>query len=207
MNDVIIERIAARAEAILTRPPVEVEASGRHVHLNRAAIDALFGKGYALTKQADLSQPGQFSCKERVRVKGPKGEFPKVIVLGPERPETQIEISGTDAVVLGVPPVVRLSGDIAGTPPARLIGPAGEYVTTQGVIVAQRHIHMTPQDAARFGAHDGQTVSVYIWGNRSTTFNHVIIRVSPKFATYMHIDYDEANACGFYKGMTGLIGL
>jgi len=207
MNNRVIERVTERVEAILKRPPVEVEASGRHVHLNREAIDILFGKGYALTKQADLSQPGQFSCVERLCVKGPKSSFPNVIVLGPERNETQIEISNTDAIALGIPAVVRLSGDISGSPSARLIGPAGEMIIKQGVIVAMRHIHMVPKDAARYGVRDGQSVSVYIWSNRSTTFNNVIIRVSPQFATYMHIDYDEANACGFHKGMVGLIEL
>ena len=207
MNERIIERVTERVEAILTRPPVEVEASGRHVHLSREAIDILFGKGYSLSKQADLSQPGQFSCKERICVQGPRGEFPSVIVLGPQRKETQIEISNTDAVILGIPAAIRLSGDITGTPPARLIGPAGELTVTYGVIVAKRHIHMSPKDATRYGVKDGQTVSVYIWSSRSTTFNNVIIRVSPQFTTYMHIDYDEANACGFYKGMVGLMEL
>ena len=207
MNSSIIDRIVERAEAVLTRPPIEVEASGRHAHLSREAVDALFGKGYALTKQADLSQPGQFSCKERVRVIGPKGEFPAVVVLGPERAETQIEISSTDAVALGVPAIVRLSGDISGSAAARLVGPAGELRIERGVIVAMRHIHMTPADAARLGIRDGRGVSAYIWSERSTTFKSVIVRVSPKFTTRMHIDYDEANACGFRKGMTALIEL
>ena len=179
MNERIIERVAERVEAILKRPPVEVEASGRHVHLSREAIDALFGKGYTLTKQADLSQPGQFSCKERICVKGPKAEFPSVVVLGPERKETQIEISNTDAIILGIPAALRLSGDLSGAQPARIIGPAGEMTAEKSVIVARRHIHMPPAVAKRYGVRDGQTVSVYVWSSRSTTFNNVVIRVSP----------------------------
>ena len=205
MNYEVIERAAERAAALLARPPVEVEASGRHAHLSREAVDILFGRGYALTKQADLSQPGQFSCVERVGVSGPRGGFPSVTVLGPERGDTQIEISSTDAVALGVPAVIRLSGDIAGSAPARLTGPAGELFIEQGVIVAMRHVHMTPGDAARYGVRDGRGVSVYLWGERSATFRNVIVRVSPNFAPRMHIDYDEANACGFYKGMAGFI--
>ena len=208
MSEGLVERVARRVEAIIQRPMfVKVEASGRHAHLSREAVDILFGKGHSLTKQADLSQPGQFSCRERIRVIGPKAEFPSVVVLGPERKETQIEISNTDAIVLGIPAVIRQSGDLTDTPSARLAGPAGELTARRGVIVAQRHIHITPGDAALYGVRDGQVVSVHIWNRRSVTFNNVVIRVSAHFATYMHIDYDEANACGFQNGMIGLIEL
>jgi len=190
---------------LFERPPVELEASGRHVHLTREAVEALFGKGHALTKRADLSQPGQFSCEERVRVIGPKGEFPSVVILGPERKECQVEVSATDAVALGIRAPVRLSGSIANTPGARLVGPAGAIELERGVIVAARHIHMAAKDAARYGVCDRQPVSVFVCGERPTTFRDVIVRVSPQFATFMHIDYDEANACGFAKGLIGFL--
>lgn len=205
IDDVLVERILRRVQVYLARPWVALEASGRHVHLSRQAVDALFGAGYRLTKTADLSQPGQFVCEERVRAIGPRGEFSGVVVLGPERGETQVEISATDARTLGLSVPVRLSGSIQQTPGLRLAGPAGELELPNGVIVAARHIHMTPEDADRFQLRDGQVVSVRVFGQRATTFHDVILRVSPTFATYMHIDYDEANACGFQKGMAGVI--
>jgi propanediol utilization protein len=156
-----------------------------------------------LTPVADLSQPGQFVCKERIGVVGPKGEFPAVVILGPERAETQVEISATDALTLGVKPPERLSGSLAGTPGIRLVGPKGSVEVDHGVMVAQRHIHMHPDFARQHGLVDRQVVSVKVWGERAVTFDNVVLRVSPDFATYMHIDYDEANACGFRKGMLG----
>jgi len=206
-NDELIGRVAERVSEIIARPRIPLEASGRHVHLSRTDIDTLFGHGYQLRPRGRLSQPGQFSCEERVRVVGPKGEFPSVVILGPERKETQAEISLTDAKILGVDAPTRLSGDTASTPGIRIEGPKGEVATSHGVIAAKRHIHMTPEDAAAYGVHDGQIVSVRIYGERGTTFHDVILRVSPKFATYMHIDYDEANACGFHKGMVGFLEL
>ena len=196
--DYIMERIA--------EPRVELEASGRHVHLSREAIDILFGVGYRLDFKSNLSQPGQYSCKERVRVVGEKSSFPAVVILGPERSETQVEISKTDATLLGMPVPVRLSGNIEDTPGALLVGPKGELRIERGVIVAQRHIHMLPVFAELYGFHDKQEVSVRVDGERSVTFHEVVVRVSPNFANYMHIDYDEANACGFVRGMTGMIG-
>ena len=204
-TDLVFSRVEERVKSLLTRPVIPIEASGRHIHLSRAVVQILFGKNSKLTYVTELSQPGQFVCRERVRVVGPKGEFPSVVVLGPERSETQLEISRTDAVVLGLNAPVRLSGRIAGSPGARLIGPEGEVVLDQGVIVAERHIHMTPEDAGRWGFKDGQAVPVRLFGERPVTFNGVILRISPEFRTYMHIDYDEANACGFYKGMAGII--
>jgi propanediol utilization protein len=201
----LAERVCSRVAGELSKHRIIIEASGRHAHLKRADIDALFGRGYELTRKGDLSQPGQFSCAERVRAVGPKGEFSSVIILGPERPETQVEISLTDAKILGIDAPIRLSGDIAGTPGIRIIGPAGEIETKNGVIAAKRHIHMTPEDAASYGVRDGRIVSVRVYGERGTTFHDVVLRVSPKFATYMHIDYDEANACAFKKGMIGFL--
>lgn len=205
IDDALVDRIAARVLERLAQPVVALEASGRHVHLTREAVEVLFGKGYRLTRKSDLSQPGQFACEERVTLAGPKKAIPGVIVLGPERPETQAEISATDALALGLSAPVRMSGDIAGTPGARLIGPNGELELESGVIIAKRHIHMTPEDAVRFGFADGQSVSVRVAGDRAVTFHGVALRVSPQFATYMHIDYDEANACGFRQGMVGVI--
>ena len=184
-----------------------LEASGRHIHVSKADLEALFGPGHKLTKRGDLSQPGQFSCVERVRLIGPGGEFPSVIILGPERPQTQAEISLTDAKALGIDAPLRLSGDTAGTPGVKIAGPAGEVDIPQGVIVAKRHVHMSADDAASYGLSDGQTVSVRCGGERGVTFHEVPLRVSPDFATRMHIDYDEANALGFQSGMTGFLEL
>jgi propanediol utilization protein len=204
-NNELADRVTQRVLELLNGPVIPIEASGRHIHLSREAVDKLFGAGYQLTKVSELSQPGQFVCAERLRAKGPKGELASVVVLGPERRETQMEVSATDALTLGVKAALRLSGDTHDTPGIRLIGPAGELELERGVIVAERHVHMTPQDAARWGYKDGQTVSVRTFGERPVVFCNVALRVSPDFTTYMHIDYDEANACGFKKGMPGLI--
>ncbi len=177
---------------------VLVETSARHVHLTEEHIAALFGEGAKLTHKKDLSQPGQFACQERVDIVGPKKTISNVIILGPARPESQVEVSLTDARVLGVPGMVRMSGDIAGTPGCKLVGPAGEVELTEGVIVAKRHIHMTPEDAANFNVADKEVVKVRIDSERSAELDDVVVRVSPKFALAMHIDTDEANAtCAF----------
>jgi propanediol utilization protein len=198
-------RVAERVARMLARPWVPIEASGRHVHLSREDLTVLFGEGYQLTKKADLSQPGQFVCAERIRLEGPKGFFPNLVVLGPERGQTQVEISATDAVTLGIPAPVRLSGDIEDTPGALLTGPRGEIRLKQGVIVAQRHVHMTPGDAERYGLRDGQIIRVRVFGARALIFGNVALRVTSSSATFMHIDYDEGNACSFRKGLTGMI--
>lgn len=189
----------------LERPIVEVEASGRHVHVSPSDMVKLFGPQGVLTPVHELSQPGQFTCAERVRVRGPRGEFAGVTIIGPERKQSQVEMSATDAMVLGVKAPVRLSGDLAGTPGITLVGPEGRVELNEGLIVAKRHIHMHPSFGERFGIHDRQVVSVRLWGERGVTFNNVVVRLSPDFATYMHIDYDEANTCGFRKGMIGTI--
>ena len=178
---------------------VLVETSARHVHLSAEHIEVLFGKGATLTHKKDLSQPGQFACEERVTLVGPKKQIANVIILGPARPATQVEVSFTDARTLGVNAPVRESGDVAGSAGCKLVGPAGEVDITEGVIVAKRHIHLTPDDAAKFGVEDKQVVSVKIdSADRTTIFGDVVCRVSPKFAAAMHIDTDEANAaCAF----------
>ena len=174
---------------------VLVETSARHVHLTEEHIAALFGEGHTLTHKKDLSQPGQFACEERVTVVGPKGSIAKVIVLGPARPASQVEISLTDARTLGVVAPVRESGDVAASGACKLVGPAGEVDLAEGVIAAKRHIHLTPADAEAFGVADKEIVGVKITSeDRSLTFGDVVVRVSPKFAAAMHIDTDEANA-------------
>ncbi len=178
---------------------VLVETSARHVHLSAEHIEVLFGKGATLTHKKDLSQPGQFACEERVTVVGPKKSIPNVIILGPARPATQVEISLTDARTLGVSAPVRESGDVAGSGACKLVGPCGEVEIAEGVIAAKRHIHITPADAEEFGVSDKEIVSVKIESDgRTTVFGDVVVRVSPKFAAAMHIDTDESNAaCAF----------
>jgi len=170
-----------------------VETSARHVHLTREAVETLFGKGHTLTNKKDLSQPGQFACEEKVTVIGPKGAL-KASVLGPERPANQVELSFTDARAIGVVPPVRESGDIAATPGCVLEGPCGKVEMDIGVIVAKRHIHMTPADAEALGVTDKQIVEVKVDTARPLTFGDVVVRVNPNFALAMHIDTDECNA-------------
>ena len=182
---------------------VELEASGRHVHVTKAQAQVLFG--HPLTPKRPLSQPGQYLANERVTVIGPKGRFENVAVLGPERKAGQVEISLTDSRTLGLTPPVRLSGDIAGSPGAELVGPMGKVTLTEGVICAKRHIHMTPADAQRFGVQDKQVVSLRTYTQRPLVFDDTVVRVSEDFATFVHLDYDEANACGFAAGDLGRI--
>jgi propanediol utilization protein len=182
---------------------VELEASGRHVHVTKEQAIILFG--HALTPQRPLSQPGQYLAKERVTVVGPKGEFTNVAVLGPERKAGQVEISLTDARTLGVDAPLRLSGDVCNTPGITLKGERGTVTLPEGVIAAQRHIHLTPEDARKFGVTDKQIVKLQTYTARPVVFEDVAVRVSPDFASYVHLDYDEANACGFQKGDLGRI--
>lgn len=180
---------------------VLVETSARHVHLTEEHIKILFGEGATLTVKKPLSQPGQFACEERVTLVGPKKSIPNVIILGPARSATQVEVSLTDARTLGVDAPVRESGDITGSGACKIVGPCGEVEISEGVIAAKRHIHLTPADAEAFGVEDKQIVSVKISSaDRSTIFGDVVVRVSPKFAAAMHIDTDESNAaCAFGK--------
>ena len=190
-------------EQVVGRLFVELEASGRHVHVTREQAQTLFG--HALTPKRPLSQPGQYLANERVTVLGPKGEFKNVAVLGPERSEAQIEISLTDGKALGIAPPVRLSGDVSDSPGAVLVGPMGSLNLTRGVIAAQRHIHMTPEDAARYGVKDRQVVKLQTYTGRPVIFDDTVVRVHKDFATFVHLDYDEANACGFRPGDLGRI--
>ena len=185
---------------------VLVETSARHLHLSQKDLDMLFGEGYSLTNKKDLSQPGQFACAERVDVVGPKRTLEGVTVLGPLRKTTQIELSMTDARSIGLDAPVRESGDIEGSAGCKLVGPKGEIELKQGVIVAKRHIHMTPEDATEFGVKDKDVVSVKIDSEgRSLVFGDVVVRVRDKFALAMHIDSDESNAAGVKYGMMGTV--
>lgn len=185
---------------------VLVETSARHVHVTQEALEVLFGEGYELTKKKDLSQPGQYACEERVQVIGEKSSFPAVSILGPVRSACQVEISASDARSIGVKAPVRESGDIAGSGACKLVGPKGELELKEGVIVAKRHIHMTPEDAEKYGLKDKQVVSVKIdSAERSLVFGDTVVRVNPQYALAMHIDTDEANAVLAPAGVIGVI--
>lgn len=190
-------------DAVMGRLFVELEASGRHVHVTKAQAQTLFGHG--LTPKRELSQPGQFLSNERLTILGPKGEFSNVAVLGPERPEAQVEISLTDGRSLGIDPPVRPSGNVTDTPGITLVGPAGRVELSRGVMAAQRHIHVNPADAKAMGVTDGQLVRLQTFTSRPVVFSQLLVRIHPGFQTRVHLDYDEANACGFRAGDLGRI--
>ena len=184
---------------------VLVEISARHVHVTQETLEILFGKGAELTKKKDLSQPGQFASNEKVTIVGPKGQM-AASILGPVRKENQVEVTLTEARKLGIAAPVRESGDVAGTPGCKLIGPAGELDIENGVIAAKRHIHLTPEAAEEFGVQDKQIVSVAVGGEgRKLVFGDVVIRVSASYAPAMHIDTDESNAAGITGATEGEI--
>ena len=183
-----------------------VETSARHVHVTQEHLEILFGKGAKLTHKKDLSQPGQFACEERVTIVGPKKEMPNVSILGPVRPETQVELSATDARSIGIAAPIRESGDVAGSGACKIVGPAGEDELSEGVIVAKRHIHLTPETAAERGVKDKDIVWVKIdTDGRKAILGDVVVRVSEKYAPAMHIDTDESNAISAYNGLEGEI--
>lgn len=190
-------------QRVMDRIFVPLEASGRHVHVTSAQAQVLFG--HKLTPKRELSQPGQYLANERVTVVGPKGEFQNVAVLGPERPEAQVEISLTDARFLGLTPPVRPSGKVENSPGVTLKGSMGTVELKQGVIVAQRHIHVHPEDAQRLGVQDKQLVKLKTFTARPVILEELLVRVHPDFRTSVHLDYDEANACGFKNGDLGRI--
>ena len=172
-----------------------VETSARHVHLSDADLETLFGKGAVLHKKKDLSQPGQFASEERVDVVGPKKTLARVSVLGPTRKQTQVELAMTDARSIGIDAPIRESGDLEGSAGRKQVGPAGEIELSEGVIIAKRHIHTTPEDAAEMGVTNGEIVSIKLdTAERALTFGDVVVRVSPNYATVVHIDTDESNA-------------
>lgn len=197
------KKMESLAQAVLERIFVPLEASGRHVHVTKEQAITLFG--HDLTPSRELSQPGQYLAKERVTVAGPKGEFQNVAVLGPARKAAQVEISLTDGRTLGIAPPVRSSGDTKGSPGCTLTGTRGSVTIPEGVIVAQRHIHLHPRDAARFKVRDKQMVKLQTFTSRPAVFEQVMVRVSPDFSPAVHLDYDEANACGFQSGDWGRI--
>ncbi len=185
--------------------PIPIEVSAHHAHLSQADVDKLFGPGHQLTPEHELSQPGQFACREKVHIVGPKGKIDNVRVLGPTRKETQVEIAMTEQFKLGIQPPIRESGDLVNTPGAALVGPAGTAAIARGVICAQRHIHMSPEDALRFGLRDKYVVRVRIEGDRELIFGDVVVRVNPNYRLAMHIDTDEGNAGNIRTGMIGYI--
>lgn len=191
------------AEAVVERIFVPVEASGRHVHVTEEQARILFG--HELTEDRPLSQPGQYLAKERVTVTGLKGAFQNVAVLGPARTEAQVEISLTDGKALGITPPVKLSGDVSGSPGCTLEGPCGKVKLDKGVIAARRHIHLAPEDGKMLGVRDGQIVKLQVFSARAVIFCDVAVRIHRDFRRSAHLDYDEANACGFAKGDMGRI--
>jgi putative phosphotransacetylase len=203
----LIREVTIRALATNNQTTFEfpIAVSNRHIHLSKEHVERLFGRNYQLNKWKDLSQPGQFASKETVTLIGPKGKLEKVRVLGPARGNTQIEISLFDGYTLGITPPIRDSGDIDGTPSINIQGPRGQLKVDQGLICAARHIHMNPDDAARFQVANGQRVQVKVTGQRGVIFDNVLIRVSPKYKLEMHIDVDEANAAQIKNGQLGVL--
>ena len=185
-----------------------VETSARHIHVTQEHLEIILGKGHELTKKKDISQPGQFACEERVTIVGPKKELAGVSILGPVRPETQVELSATDARSVGIAAPIRESADIAGSGACKIVGPCGEIEINEGVIVAKRHIHLTPADAEELGVVDKQIVWVKVsTPERSAILGDVVCRVSPSYARAMHIDTDESNAIGAGRELYGEIAV
>lgn len=185
----LLEQYAARSVYY-----VPAAVSNRHIHLSQDALDALFGKGYALKPFKQLSQPGQYACEEKLTFVGPKSKFDGIRILGPVRPATQVEISLTDAYGLGIKPVVRMSGDISNTPGGKLIGPNGEYTLSCGVIVSQSHLHASKEQAAWYGLKDGDRINVRKRGVRTVVFENIPVRAGDTHSLELHFDTDEANA-------------
>jgi len=194
----IVEEVLQQVLRNQPSPPhdlkIPIGVSARHVHLAQAEVEQLFGDNYQLTPKFELSQPGQFAAEETVVLAGPKGSIEKVRILGPARALSQVEVSWTDAMKLGLKPPLRISGDIKGSSPVTLIGPNGSVVLTEGLIIAQAHIHMSPADSVRFQVVDGQSVQIKVAGIRPITLSNVMIRVSEGYRLEMHVDTDEANA-------------
>lgn len=191
----ITEKVLEHWNRLSTDPyQVPVGISARHVHLSREHVEILFGAGYRLTPEKSLSQPGQFACKEQVEVCGPKGSIKKVRILGPERKQSQVEMAFSDCRNLGITPSVRISGDLKETPGILLKGPVGEVFLKEGVIIADRHIHMTPEDAKWFGVSDGERVNVTVPGEKGGVLGGVLIRITRESRLDFHVDTDDANA-------------
>jgi putative phosphotransacetylase len=200
---VIEEVVSQISTQPLSDKLIPIAVSARHCHLSPSDVETLFGKGYQLTKFKDLSQPGQFAANETVTIVGPRGSIHNVRVLGPSRELTQVEVSRTDAIHLGINPPLRESGNIAGSSPITIVGPAGSIYLKEGAILALAHIHMHPTDAEAFGVKNGEFVRVTIENDRAVSFEKVLIRVSPNYRLEMHIDTDEANAGLITTGQKG----
>ena len=206
IDDIVNEVLKQIGEVLPNKDKTFViEGSGRHVHLCRQDIERLFGEGYELTKVKELSQPGQFACQERVNLVGPKGMLTNVVILGPEREHSQVEVSLTDARLLGVKAPTRESGDLKGSAGIIIVNKDRHIALEEACIVAKRHVHVEEADAARLGVTNGQIVKVKTHTDRPLIFDDVVIRVSPKYQTFMHIDFDEANACDLKNGDLGEI--
>jgi putative phosphotransacetylase len=208
VDDTAIDRLIAEVISRIKErdaPGIPVGVSNKHIHLSQEDLEALFGKGYELSPIKDLGQPGQYAAKETLSIAGPKGSFTGVRVLGPVRRESQVEVSRTDAYQLGVNPPVRISGDLRGSANLCVIGPAGMLAMKSKVIIAKRHIHMTPDEARLFGVADGDVVRVACESERKCLFYDTLIRSAPASALEFHIDTDEANASGIKNGMIARI--
>lgn len=210
MNEEAIQAIVDEVVNELTNTPVSrneipISVSARHVHLSQEDVEVLFGKGYELTKRSDLSQPGQFAANETVTLIGPRDSIGSVRILGPTRSHSQVEISKTDGIKLGVDPPLRESGDIQGSAPILLLGPKGSLYLEVGLIVAKAHIHMNPDDAKALDVTNGEYVKVTVGKDRPITFDKVLVRVSPNYILDMHIDTDEANSGFITTGQRGIV--
>lgn len=184
---------------------VVIEGSARHIHVTKEVLDTLFGEGFELEVKKYLSQPGEFASFQKVDVIGPKGSLKGISILGPCRTVTQVELSYTDARAAGLACPVRESGDIAGSAACTLVGPAGSVELKEGAIIAKRHIHFTPEDAEKYGISDKEILMVKTEGERALIFDQVVARVSPKYATFMHVDFDEINAGGLFGTPIGTV--
>lgn len=184
---------------------VPVGISNRHLHVSQEDLETLFGKGYELTQKKQLSQPGQFASEETVTLIGPKSAIKNVRILGPVRPQTQVEISRTDSFTLGITPPVRDSGSLSGTPGIIIEGPKGRVEIKEGVIIAQRHLHLHTDEAKELNLNDKDIIAVEFEGERGVIFKNVLVRVGPKFAKDLHLDLDEANAASLSNGDLGTI--
>lgn len=199
----VVERLSAPASSVIKTVPIAISA--RHCHLSKEDVETLFGHGYELTVRSELSQPGQFAANETVVIAGPRGSIEKVRILGPARSMTQVEVSQTDSIKLGLKVPLRISGDIADSAPITIIGPKGSIFKKEGCIVARAHIHMTPEDAKAFNVKDGECVRVTAQGERPVAFEKIMIRVSGRYKLEMHIDTDEANAGLIFPGQEGVV--
>ncbi|KAF0817782.1 Ethanolamine utilization protein similar to PduL [Bacillus sp. ZZV12-4809] len=201
LQSIVEEIVSKLKDSSIQDHSIPMAVSARHCHISQKDLEILFGTGYQLTKKADLSQPGQFAANETITIAGPRGSLEKVRILGPARNMTQVEVSRTDSFKLGLKPPLRESGNIEGSSPVTLIGPKGSLYKKEGLIIAQAHIHMNPEDAEVFGVKNGEYVKVEIEGERPISFEKVLIRISPRYRLEMHIDTDEANA-GLIAGKT-----